>query len=99
MKCSTLRVYYSFIFIFRVFSLRKAMKKLNGDSKLIADSNEIKLLRKLHHQNIIKYFEDFTHNGSMYIIFENCEVTSFIVYIYDCYELIIYLSLAICKVI
>ena len=59
------------------------MKKLNGDSELIADSNEIQLLRKLHHQNIIKYFEDFIHDRSMYIIFENCEVTSFIVHIYS----------------
>ena len=50
------------------------MKKLNGDSELIADSNEIQLLRKLHHQNIIKYFEDFIHDRSMYIIFRDTSI-------------------------
>jgi serine/threonine protein kinase len=50
------------------------MKKLNGDFKLISASNEIKLLRRLHHENIVKYFEDFVYNGSLYIILENCEV-------------------------
>jgi serine/threonine protein kinase len=56
------------------FSKSKAMKKLNGDCRLISESNEIKLLRRLHHENIIKYFEDFIDNRSLYIIFENCEV-------------------------
>ncbi len=56
------------------FSLRKAMKRLNGDCRLISESNEIKLLRRLNHENIIKYFEDFIYNRSLYIIFENCEV-------------------------
>ncbi len=51
------------------FSLRKAMKKLNGDCRLISESNEIKLLRRLHHENIIKYFEDFIYNGSTVMIF------------------------------
>jgi serine/threonine protein kinase len=50
------------------------MKKLNGDYRLISASNEIKLLRELHHENIIKYFEDFIYNTSMFIIFEHCEV-------------------------
>ncbi len=56
------------------FSLSKAMKRLNGDCRSISESNEIELLRRLHHENIIKYFEDFIYNNSMYIIFENCEV-------------------------
>ena len=51
------------------FSLRKAMKKLNGDCRLISESNEIKLLRRLNHENIIKYFEDFIYNGSTVMIF------------------------------
>jgi serine/threonine protein kinase len=50
------------------------MKRLNGDCRSISESNEIELLRRLHHENIIKYFEDFIYNNSMYIIFENCEV-------------------------
>ncbi len=50
------------------------MKKLNGDCRMISESNEIKLLRELHHENIIKYFEDFIDGQSLYIIFENCEV-------------------------
>jgi hypothetical protein len=45
------------------------MKKLNGDCRLISESNEIKLLRRLHHENIIKYFEDFIYNGSTVMIF------------------------------
>ena len=53
------------------------MKRLNVDYKLIDKSNEIKLLRTLHHKNIVHYFEDFIYNRSMYIIFENCEVNNF----------------------
>ena len=50
------------------------MKRLNGDCRSISESNEIKLLRRKQHENIIKYFEDFIYNRSLYIIFENCEV-------------------------
>jgi serine/threonine protein kinase len=48
------------------------MKQLK--CRLISESNERKLLRELHHENIIKYFEDFIYDGSLYIIFENCEL-------------------------
>jgi serine/threonine protein kinase len=47
------------------------MKKIKGGCRLISESNEIKLLRRKQHENIIKYFEDFIYNRYLYIIFED----------------------------
>ena len=59
---------------------RKAVKKIyieGIDYKKVEEFEEIKLLRRLRHANVVKYFEDFSDSIFLYIVFEYCEVISF----------------------
>ena len=51
------------------------VKEVSGLNKREIESakNEVKILREVHHDNVVKYVDDFAEPGKMLIVMEYCE--------------------------
>ena len=50
------------------------VKEISLDKTEIESAkNEIKILKEIHHDNVVKYVEDFTEPGQILIVMEYCE--------------------------
>ena len=62
-----------------MLNFRYAMKilGLSGDQrKNLAAYNEIDLIKKAKHENILKYYGQYNEHNTLYLITEYCEVVS-----------------------